>query len=386
LFVVPDANGVLPSNPGWPAVQSNLALGLPGDLGLVTIPGHRTTIIGGGYGSAVFGGGNDNTGLGYRSMAGRTAVLAGENTACGSWSQNAVGDGYHNTSVGAFALGSVGDGYQTVAIGNNALGNLTIANNNTACGHYALRVNVNGGENTACGQNSLSNLISGVNNSTLGVLALANLVTGSNNIAIGRDAGTNYTGSEVGNICINSVGFMGENNTVRIGTGQNNCFIQGIHGSTTVGGTMTVLIDSGGKLGTTLSSARYKNSILPFSDDLIQKVLALEPVSFLYNTDTNNTPQFGLIAEQVTQVLPELVYFKALAENPEGPLVPETVYYQHLPPLLLGVCRQLNTKCESLSTQSDALVVETALLRRELSTLTDRLSRIESQLTLTIPL
>ena len=385
FFAVPDANGVLPSNPGWPAVQSNVALGLPGDLGLVTIPGHRTTIVGGGYGAAVFGGGNDNTGFGYRSMAGRTAGTAGENTACGAWSQNAVGDGFHNTSVGAFSLGSVGNGIQNVAIGNNTLGDLTTANNNTACGHYALRFNVNGGENTACGQNSLSSLISGVNNSALGVLALANLVTGQNNIAIGRNAGTNYSAAETNNIVLAHAGFGGENNAIRIGNNvHQNTFIGGIWGSTTTGG-LTVFVDSSGKLGTTNSSARYKNSILPFSKDLIQRVLSMEPVSFLYNTDTNNIPQFGLIAEQVTKVLPELVYFKALAEDPEGPLVPETVYYQHLPPLLLGVCRQLNTQCESLSTQSDALIVETASLRRELSTLTDRLSRLESRLALADP-
>src|SRR5437870_13710311 len=71
---------------------------------------------------------------------------------------------------------------------------------------------------------------------------------------------------------------------------------------------VAVKIDSAGKLGTVLSSARYKKAIKPM-DKASGAILALEPVTFRYKNDLDpdGFPQFGLIAEQVEKVDPNLV-------------------------------------------------------------------------------
>ena len=126
--------------------------------------------------------------------------------------------------------------------------------------------------------------------------------TGSSNIALGAGAGGNLTTGGA-NIDIGNAGVSGESNTIRIGNSgippQNRAFIAGIRGVTTENANaIPVVIDSAGQLGTMSSSRRFKKEIKPM-DNASQSILALKPVTFHYKSDTKDTPQFGLIAEEV---------------------------------------------------------------------------------------
>jgi hypothetical protein len=122
----------------------------------------------------------------------------------------------------------------------------------------------------------------------LGISAGASLTTGDSNIDIGN------------------VGFPGESRTIRIGSPQTQTFIAGIRGVTIGGTAIPVLIDGNSQLGTLSSARRFKKEIQPM-ENTSEAILALKPVSFHYKSDNTNTPQFGLIAEEVAAVNPDLV-------------------------------------------------------------------------------
>src|SRR5690349_19422189 len=185
------------------------------------------------------------------------------------------------------------------------LANVT-GSNNTALGESALNDNRSGNNNTASGVASLQNGLQGNDNSAYGFHALEGN-SGDNNIAVGSNAGNNLTtGSN--NIDIGAPGNAAEANKIRIGTQgtQNGTFIAGISGTTVTGS--QVVVNSNGKLGVATSSARFKEGIKPM-DKSSEAVLALKPVTFRYkhDVDPNGIPQFGLIAEQVEKVNPDLV-------------------------------------------------------------------------------
>jgi len=158
-----------------------------------------------------------------------------------------------------------------------------------ANGVQALYFNTTGSENTANGSQ-----------------ALQNITTGSRNIALGNFAGGSLTDADSFNIDIGNDGVAAESATIRIGSTQTKTFIAGIRGVTTVNAAIPVLIDTVGQLGTTSSSRRYKKEIKPM-DQASEAILALKPVTFHYKSDTTDTPQFGLIAEEVAEVNPDLV-------------------------------------------------------------------------------
>jgi hypothetical protein len=110
------------------------------------------------------------------------------------------------------------------------------------------------------------------------------------------------------NVDIQAAGVAGESNTLRIGTAkQTRTFISGIRGVTTANANpVPVVIDSAGQLGTVSSSGRFKSDIQPM-DKTSETILGLKPVTFHYKSDTEATPQFGLIAEEVARVNPNLV-------------------------------------------------------------------------------
>ena len=143
----------------------------------------------------------------------------------------------------------------------------------------------------------------GNDNTAAGFFALYNNTTGSNNIALGNHAGDALTSGD-NNIDIGNHGVADEANTIRIGDVQSATFIAGISGTAVVGD--TVVVDANGQLGTATSSARFKKEIKPM-DKTSEAILALEPVSFQYKSDRKGTPQFGLIAEEVAKVDPDLV-------------------------------------------------------------------------------
>src|SRR6202790_4878706 len=172
--------------------------------------------------------------------------------------------------------------------------------------------NTIGFENTANGVEALLNNTTGIGNIALGVSAGSNLTTGSNNIDIGNQ------------------GVAAEANTIRIGVEgtQTATFIAGIYGVNEGGTPLAVYINSNGQLGTMSSSRRFKKEIRPM-DQTSQAILGLQPVTFQYKSDTRGTAQFGLIAEEVAKVNPDLV-----VRDAEGR--PYTVRYEAVNAMLLN--------------------------------------------------
>jgi hypothetical protein len=263
--------------------------------------------------------GADNTAVGFLALSGmkdgkfNTALGAGtllfnvadENTATGAGALLSNTVGGPNTANGAFALFLNTEGTFNTATGDRALFTNTFGSNNTANGATALFDNTVGTNNTADGAFALANNTTGNFNTANGINALLNNKTGSNNIALGFMAGDNVTGDN--NIDIGSEGVADESNTIRIGANQRGIFIAGIRGATTANANaIPVLIDSAGQLGTLSSSRRFKKEIEPM-DKASEAILALKPVTFHYKHDHTGTAQFGLIAEEVAKVNPDLV-------------------------------------------------------------------------------
>jgi hypothetical protein len=166
----------------------------------------------------------------------------------------------------------------------------------------------------------------------VGYFALGANTTGSNNIALGISAGARLTtGSN--NIAIGNFGVAGESRTIRIGTRgvQTKTFVAGVRGVTVTGG-VAVLVNSVGQLGVQSSSARFKEDISPMTPALSERLLQLRPVTFRYRQadESGAKPlQYGLIAEEVAKVYPELVAYDSQGR-------PEAVAYQTLSSLLLN--------------------------------------------------
>jgi hypothetical protein len=209
--------------------------------------------------------------------------------------------------MGVNALLSNTSGDLNTANGVEALLSNTIGNGNTANGVQALRSNLDGTSNTAMGYQALYNNSRGAFNTANGEQALFNN-TGTNNIALGRLAGGSLTTGN-NNIDIGNAGVAAEANTIRIGIEgtQTATFIAGINGATVTGS--AVLIDATtGQLGTVVSSQRFKDAIKPM-DKASEAILSLKPVTFRYKheLDPKGIPQFGLVAEEVEKVNPDLV-------------------------------------------------------------------------------
>jgi hypothetical protein len=268
-----------------------------------------------------------NTGIGSNALALTTTGCC--NTATGFQTLYNNTTGFSNTADGFDALNVNTTGGNNTATGREALFANTTGSQNTADGLEALRSNNTGKNNTAAGAFALVNN-TGNNNAAIGVSALAGNTTGASNIAFGYKAGGNLTtGSN--NIDIFDKGVAGESNTIRIGTvgTQTNAYIAGISGVTVPGG-VGAIIDSSGHLGTMVSSARFKDSIKPM-DNASEAILALKPVTFCYkkDLDPNGIPQFGLVAEEVEKVSPDLV-----ARDEQGK--PYTVRYEAVNAMLLN--------------------------------------------------
>jgi hypothetical protein len=299
------------------------------------------------------GDGDYNTAIGYEALYSNTT--GDYNTANGADALYSNTTASYNTATGYLALyynnadfntatGFNALFFNTTGIENTANGSFALADNttgvhNTANGSAALAANTTGGYNTANGYGALQGNTTGNNNTAIGYLALWN-TTGSNNIALGFNAGINRTtGSN--NIDIGNAGAAGKSNILRIGTTgtQKNAYIAGISGVTVAGG-VGVIIDSSGHLGTVVSSERFKGGIKPM-DKASEAILALHPVSFRYKheLDPEGIPQFGLVAEQVEKVNPDLV-----ARDEQGKVY--TVRYVAVNALLLNVFLKEHRKVE----------------------------------------
>jgi hypothetical protein len=289
--------------------------------------------------------GASNTAIGFIALASNTT--GDFNTAEGSNALVTNTTGFQNTATGANALfsnttGSENTangvntlfrnttGFQNAATGVQALFSNTTGFHNAAAGFQALFSNTTGNHNTADGDNALVHNTTGILNTAIGGHALDQNITGSSNVALGFQAGFNITGS--GNVCIgeNIFGVAGESNVTRIGN----------IGSTAQANGVFVTVGAGGKLGFQVSSRRYKDDIKPM-DKASETLFALKPVSFRYKQeiDPARSPDFGLIAEDVATVNPDLV-----ARDEEGKIV--TVRYQAVNTMLLNEFLKEHRKVE----------------------------------------
>jgi hypothetical protein len=256
-----------------------------------------------------------NTAVGFFSL--RSDTAGASNTAVGAAALFANTDS-DNTAIGAEALFSNTGGGDNTAIGFQALFSNTIGLSNTAIGERALFSNTDGDNNVAIGDSALATNTHGSGNMAMGEGALDSNTSGSNNMALG-----NFSGA----------GIVTANNVICIGTTgadvSNTCFIGNIRGITPQNlNAVPVLIDSAGQLGTMNSSRRYKTDIKPM-DKTSESILALKPVTFRYKVHTASTPQFGLIAEEVAEVNPNLVIY-----DDDGK--PLTVRYEAVNAMLLN--------------------------------------------------
>src|SRR6266536_3141075 len=238
--------------------------------------------------------GNQNTATGLRALFSDTN--GGFNTATGVYSLFSNTSGFFNSTTGAYSLANNTTGLRNTANGASALLGNTTGNDNTANGAFALSSNTTGVVNTANGFNALFNNVTGSQNTANGASALGSNISGDGNIALGVNAGNNI--GTANNVI--SIGHSGADVS-------DTCYIGHIRGVTT--GQMNavpVVIDSFGQLGTVSSSRRFKKEIKAM-DKASEDILSLKPVTFQFRSDASGTPQFGLIAEEVAAVNPDLI-------------------------------------------------------------------------------
>jgi len=291
---------------------------------------------------------NGNTVLGDGALVSNAAGM--QNTAIGESALAANTSGNFNTACGRAALSKNTTGIENAAIGNDALFYNTTGNSNTAIGHFALLNNITGNRNLADGIGAL------VNN------------TGSDNVALGNQAGGNLTTGDH-NIDIGNRGIVAEANTIRIGDPavQTATFIAGINGAMVTGS--RVVVNSSGQVGVAPSSQRFKEAIKPM-EKASEAILALKPVTFRYkhDLDPNCVPQFGLVAEQVEKVNPDLV-----ARDEQGK--PYTVRYEAVNAMLLNEFLKEHRRVQDLEANA-------VRQQKQIEALTAGLQKVNAQLEL----
>lgn len=287
--------------------------------GTSVFTGSGTTI------TQTFSDADDNTGLGTGALS---SIIAGaqDNTAFGSGALAACTTGSLSVAVGFQALNTITDNGFNCAVGSQAMHVATgTCTNNTALGNFALY--------------SIDD--PGINSTSVGMGSLQQSVGGSHNIAVGFQAGFNYTTTESSNIMIGNAGTITESNVIRIGVQgsgdaqQDTCFIAGIDGSTVTGS--AVLVDTNGQLGDIVSSIKYKDNVKDIQN---RSILDLRPVQFNYKSDKSKTTTFGLIAEEVHKVFPDLVLYKDKE--------PYSVKYHEMSALLLNEIQKLRAEVNEL--------------------------------------
>lgn len=356
--------------------------GLTGDVGLA--------VDFGGSGSAVTAArsdhnhqapGVDNTAVGpftlvslttgqRNSAFGRAALFSvttgNGNTAAGFQALNSVSTGNENTAIGERALLGLATGSANTAVGHAALNLESSGTDNVAVGWGAMGWHTSGGGNTALGRAALGSLPTGGLNTAVGYGALINLTTGSSNTAIGQGAGANVT-TGGNNLYIANEGVGAESDTIRIGSGlfgHTKMFLAATRGvQTGTNDAAFVMIDSNGQLGTISSSRRTKDHIDDLGD-ISRAIFDLRPVRFTYKqpfADGSTPIQYGLIAEEVAEVLPELVAYGNDGE-------PETVKYHVLPTLLLAEVQRLDRERAAQAREIAELRALLERLRQQLAT------------------
>ena len=355
------------------------ATGPRGARGLQGPPGPNTVDDGSIEKPAINFASSLNTGI-FAPATGKIALAAG-----GTRFLHNIGG--NNTALGSGALANASEdftgltGDSNTALGQGALAANTTGRINTAVGARALDNNTEGGANVAVGAGALNNT-TGSSNTAVGVGALNNNNTGGSNIAIGHTAGVNPNAS-FNSIFIGNVGSSNDTTTIKIGTQgtQTTTFIAGIRGVTTASNNaIPVLVASNGQLGTVSSSRRYKEDIEPMGD-VSAPLMKLRPVTFRYKkpyADGAKPIQYGLIAEQVAEVLPDLAVFNADGQ-------PETVKYHLLPTFLLAGYQAQVERAERHQRIIQSQAEQIAALEQRLSRLETSLVRLSTRQAATYP-
>jgi len=272
-----------------------------------------------------------------------------------------------------------------------ALHNNSAANYNTAVGYKALETNTAGTYNTAVGYNALEANTADYNtaiggkalaastagyNTAIGSKTLSSLASGTFNTVLGYEAGSNYTSTEEFNICIANNGLAGDTFTTRIGTiggpGTAACFVAGIANVTIPTGTNVFIDLTTGQLGTATSSRNYKKDIQTLETQT-EKMLKLRPVSFVYKEDSKNAKQFGLIAEEVGEIYPELIRYDG-----DGNI--RTIDYMQLIPLLLKQIQDLQLKLHEQEMANQELQIRYDIQAQEQGQKLNKLSALVTRL------
>jgi len=308
--------------------------------------------------------GDNNVAIGYAALDGNSTGF--QNVAVGNGAMIGNESGTFNTAIGDGALYYSRDNENT-DIGFHAAYSFFSGSRNTAVGANALRGttfvrDLSTGMNTASGASALYSITSGSDNVATGESALLNNTTGSRNIAFGKDAGTNLTTGD-DNIDIGNAGTADESGTIRIGTDgtHKSTFIAGVRKSPITTG-VPVLVNRRGQLGIQVSSARYKEEIRPMKD-ASEAILSLEPVTFRYKKqlDPDAVPQFGLVAEQMAKIDPDLV-----SRDEEGK--PCSVRYEAVNAMLLNeflkAHRQLEKQSNEIAELKAALQAQVAKIEK----------------------
>jgi len=323
--------------------------------------------------------GDNNTAVGFDSLKENTAD---SNTAIGFQALENNTAGSFNAALGANTLENNTTGSSNTASGVRALEN----NNggaNTATGTDSLGANISGSGNTAIGTGSLSNNTTGDNNTATGDDALVSNTTGSDNIAIGFKAGLSVT-SGSNNIDIGNRGHVGDSQTIRVGTRgtHTDTYVAGISGVSVPEG-VGVVIDTKGHLGTIVSSQRYKEAIKPM-DKASEAILALAPVTFRYKKelDPEGIPQFGLVAEDVEKLDPDLV-----ARDDKGK--PYSVRYEAVNAMLLNEFLKEHRKVEkqeaTIAQLKQDFQFKFSEQQKQIEALTAGLQRVSAQVEVSKP-
>jgi len=286
------------------------------------------------------------------------------NDAVGAFALFSNTTGNNNTATGFKALFSNTTGHENTANGLQALLNNTTGTNNTANGRDALLNNNTGSNNTATGFQALTANTTGNTNTTIGPGALLNNTTGSSNKALGFNAGTNVATA---------------NNVIAIGTAGANVsdttWIGNVFGVTTISGTTAaVIVSNTGQLGTLGSSERFKKDIAAM-EKASEAILSLRPVTFHYRADAENTPQFGLIAEEVAKVNPALVL-------PDKEGKPYSVRYDQVNAMLLNEFLKEHRKNEEQQATIAQLIATDTRQQKQIEALTAAFQKVSAQLEL----
>ncbi len=279
--------------------------------------------------------GSNNTASGLSALSSNTTGY--DNVANGVYALNSNTTGFNNVPNGFYALFSNTTGASNSANGTGAMYSNTTGSSNSASGSWALQYNTTGSWNTASGRGALYYNTTGSNNTVLSYAMVYNTI-GNNNVAIGYGAGNNVvTGSN--NIYLGGSGTLDESSTMRLGSAQTNTYIAGVYAQKTnnSAASVPVYIDSTGKIGTLPSSQRYKDDIRDMHE-ASRRLFELRPVTYHYKqaaADGSKPLEYGLIAEEVAKVYPDLV-----VRGKDGQI--ETVQYHKLTPMLLNEVQRLN--------------------------------------------